>query len=130
MNLFCISDEGIVMCRHWLNNLYKLSIIPLWYLIFHINCVDFRANRTYKLKRYNVALRKDVISKKSKSKKINEVNYIVFNTEMFLKKIKAPQCPNCKKCPAREKCKYKLWKKINNILVQKYSDYIKNKKEF
>ena len=73
---------------------------------------------------------KDVISKKSKSKKINEVNYIVFNTEMFLKKIKAPQCPNCKKCPAREKCKYKLWKKINNILVQKYSDYIKNKKEF
>ena len=49
---------------------------------------------------------------------------------MFLKKIKASQCPNCKKCPAREKCKYKLWKKINNTLVQKYSDYIKNKKEF
>lgn len=72
---------------------------------------------------------KDVISKKSKSKKINEVNCIVFNTKMFLKKIKAPQCPNCKKCPAREKCKYKPWKRINNILVEKYSDYIKNKKE-
>ena len=72
---------------------------------------------------------KDVISKKSKSKKINEVNCIVFNTKMFLKKIKASQCPNCKKCPAREKCKYKPWKRINNILVEKYSDYIKNKKE-
>lgn len=68
---------------------------------------------------------KDVISKKTKNKKIKEINYIVFNTEMFLKKIKASQCPNCKKCPARKKCKYKPWKKINNILVEKYSDYIK-----
>lgn len=70
---------------------------------------------------------KDVISKKSKSKKINEINYIVFNTEMFLKKIKAPMCQNCKNCPAKKKCKYKVWKKINNFLAQKYSDYISNK---
>ena len=72
---------------------------------------------------------KNVINKKAKSKKINEVNCIVFNMDVFLKKIKAPQCPNCKKCPARKSCKYRSWKKINSILEKKYSDYIKNKKE-
>lgn len=70
---------------------------------------------------------KNVIVKKIKSKKINEINDIVFNTEIFLKKIQAPQCPNCSKCPAKKMCKYEIWRKTNNILLQKYSDYIESK---
>lgn len=70
---------------------------------------------------------KDIICNKSKSKKTDELNRIVFDTEMFLKRIKASRCPNCVECPAKKVCKYKSWKRINEILAQRYSDYTKKR---
>lgn len=117
----------------------KYFVLDYFYvlIIYLINLKKYKKTIEYINERLNSNINKfekdylnelkDVISKKSKSKKINEINYIVFNTEMFLKKIKAPMCQNCKNCPAKKKCKYKVWEKINNFLAQKYSDYLSNK---
>jgi len=56
------------------------------------------------------------ISKKYSKYIINDVELLLNDTEKYLRKLNAMECPNCPKCKNKRKCKYKEWIKINKIL--------------
>lgn len=47
---------------------------------------------------------------------IEDINFMVENTEKYLKNLNIMECPDCSKCRNKGKCKYNEWIRINNIL--------------
>ena len=45
-----------------------------------------------------------------------DVDLLLKDVEIYLKKINVLNCPNCKTCKSKKSCKYKKWLNINNIL--------------
>ncbi len=70
----------------------------------NLNCIKNIINSTNDLEKYSKAMIKDS-------------NELVYKTEKYLKRLKAPTCPRCDKC--RNKCKYEEWKFLNNLIFEK-----------
>lgn len=67
---------------------------------------------------------KSVLERKDYMKKyflpiINDVTAFLFDTKKYLKKLKAPTCPECKKCPNKRRCQFNEWKKLKDLLTEK-----------
>lgn len=48
---------------------------------------------------------------------INDVKALLFDTKKYLKKLKAPTCSECKKCPTKKQCQFNEWKKLKDLLI-------------
>ena len=70
----------------------------------YLSCIKSIINNTNDIDRYSRGMIKDS-------------NNLIFNTEKYLKRLKAPTCPQCDKC--KNKCKYKEWKILNELIFDK-----------
>lgn len=50
----------------------------------------------------------------------NDIKKLVSDPKKYLKNLDAPSCPQCKQCSCRKNCKYKNWKRLNELLNKKY----------
>lgn len=48
------------------------------------------------------------------SRVIRDCKRLLFDTKKYLICLKAPACPNCYKCPSKNKCQYSNWLKLNS----------------
>lgn len=81
----------------------------------YLNCIKAIIKNTNDVERYSKAMIKDSTN-------------LIFNTEKYLKRLKAPTCPQCNKC--RNKCKYKEWKFLNDLIFEKSKRKISDLKEY
>lgn len=81
----------------------------------YLNCIKAIIKNTNDVEKYSKAMIKDSTN-------------LIFNTEKYLKRLKAPTCPRCDNC--RNKCKYKEWKFLNDLIFEKSKRKISDLKEY
>lgn len=81
----------------------------------YLNCIKSIINNTNDTEKYSKAM-------------IRDSNDLIFKTEKYLKRLKAPTCPRCDKC--RNKCKYKEWKFLNDLIFEKSKIEVKQLKGY
>lgn len=70
----------------------------------YLNCIKAIIKNSNDAEKYSKAMIKDSTN-------------LIFNTEKYLKHLKAPTCPQCDKC--KNKCKYNEWKFLNDLVFEK-----------
>lgn len=126
-NIFNVNDY--IQCDYLkLNYLYVLIVELLLTKQYDkiISVIDYQLENyevTDYEKEYLLSIKSEVNtvgSKRIKQKSVfaKDASFLVNHTERYLNKLKAPTCPDCKKCRCKMRCKYKEWKIINELVYR------------